>query len=242
MRRNDDLEINAYVDGELSAEEQAEMLNAMRHNPEMAHEACGLSNLKNQVKLAYENPPGISSSRTSQSNTPWYAIAASLVMLVTGLAGGLWIGNSPAYNSERFVMLDAEGRGHAPSTIDSPETRIVFHLTSDPKEVAAGELLDDVEGMLRAYEKDGNPLRVEIVSHSSGLDFVRERLSQHKTRIRELASTYKNLTFVACKNTIDRLKVEQGIEVNIVPDAEVIDSGVSHVVKRQKEGWTYIRV
>jgi len=36
--------------------------------------------------------------------------------------------------------------------------------------------------------------------------------------------------------------VERGIEVKLIPDAEVIDSGVSHVVKRQREGWSYIRV
>jgi len=241
MRRNDDLELNAYVDGELTAEEQAEILTAMQRNPELAKEACELNNLKNQLKLAYENPPGISSSSATPNKTPWYAIAASLVMLAMGLAGGFWMG-TPANHSDRFVMLDADGRGQAPSTIDSPETRIVFHLTSDPEDVAAEELLDDIEDMLSSYKKDGNPLRVEIVSHGKGLSFMRERLSHHKARIHELATTYKNLTFVACKNTIDRLQVEQGVEIKIVPEAEVIDSGVSHVVKRQKEGWSYIRV
>jgi intracellular sulfur oxidation DsrE/DsrF family protein len=81
-----------------------------------------------------------------------------------------------------------------------------------------------------------------VVGHSEGLGLLRERLSQHKDRIRQLAGQYANLTFVACQNTINRLKVERGIEVKLVPDAEVIDSGVSHVVKRQKEGWSYIRV
>ncbi len=57
-----------------------------------------------------------------------------------------------------------------------------------------------------------------------------------------LASNYDNLAFVACQNTINRLRVEKGLEVTLVPEAEVIDSGVSHVVKRQMEGWSYIRV
>ena len=117
----------------------------------------------------------------------------------------------------------------------------MFHVTS-PDRTAAGELLDDVEQMLAAYEADGRPLRVEIVSNGEGLDFLRERLSHYKQRIHRLAQRYRNLTFVACKNTIKRLEVQKGIEVNIVPDAEIIDSGVSHVVKRQKEGWVYIRV
>jgi intracellular sulfur oxidation DsrE/DsrF family protein len=96
--------------------------------------------------------------------------------------------------------------------------------------------------MLAAYQSDGRPLRVEIVGHSEGLGLLRDRLSQHKERIHRLSREYSNLTFVACQNTIDRLRVEQGIEVKLIPDAEVIDSGVSHVVKRQKQGWSYIRV
>ncbi len=96
--------------------------------------------------------------------------------------------------------------------------------------------------MLLAYRSEGQPLRVEVVSHSDGLGLLRERLTQHKARIRQLARRFSNLTFVACQNTIDRLRVEQGIEVRLIPDAEVIDSGVSHVVNRQREGWSYIRV
>jgi intracellular sulfur oxidation DsrE/DsrF family protein len=240
MRKNDELEINAYVDGELSDEDRIEMLTAMRANPELAREACELTNLKSQLQLAYANPPGIDTCSAGQRRSPWTAIAASLVMLSAGLTGGWMLGHAPA-SSERFVVLDSEGRGQAPATAESPETRIVFHLTT-PDQTEAGELLRDVEQMLKAYQRDGQPLRVEIVSHGDGLDLLRTRLSKHQDKIHELSSVFENLTFVACKNTIDRVEVSEGIEINIVPDAEIIDSGVNHVVKRQKEGWAYIRV
>ena len=45
-----------------------------------------------------------------------------------------------------------------------------------------------------------------------------------------------------CKNTIDRLRVERGIEVKLIPDAEVIDSGCQPCRQTTKEGWSYIRV
>ena len=138
-------------------------------------------------------------------------------------------------------MLDAQGRGQAPATADSEETRIVFHLTNSDQQLA-GELLDEVERMLVSYQADRRPLRVEVVSHSDGLTLLRDSLSQHKARIHNMAGRFGNLTFVACRNTIERLRVEHGIEVKLIPDAEVIDSGVSHVVKRQKQGWSYIRV
>lgn len=240
MKGRDDIELNAYVDGELTPQENLELLEALQQDPELAREVCELNNLKSQLQLAYANPPGLAACNVARKRPGWLSLVASLAMLVAGLAGG-WLIGTDSNAQDRLVVLDPEGRGQAPATADSEETRIVFHITS-PDQTAAGELLDDVEQMLAAYEADGRPLRVEIVSNGEGLDFLRERLSHYKQRIHRLAQRYRNLTFVACKNTIKRLEVQKGIEVNIVPDAEIIDSGVSHVVKRQKEGWVYIRV
>lgn len=240
MRNNDELEISAYVDGELTPEERIEFLTAMRAEPELLREACELNNLKSQLQLAYANPPGLAEVGRTGKRSPWAALAAGTAMLAAGLFGGWVLGTAP-HNSDRFVMLDAQGRGQVPATAESPETRIVVHLTN-PDQAVAGELLDDVEHMLRAYQEEGQPLRVEIVSHGEGLDLLRSRLSEHQERISALAQTFGNLTFVACKNTIDRVEVSQGIEVHMLPEAEVTESGVNHVVKRQKEGWTYIRV
>lgn len=244
MRSQDDLELNAFVDGELSPDQQAELLEAMRSDPELARHACELGQLKAQIRLAYTEPPKPQQRGVRKVGTSWQAIAAGFVLLAVGLVSGWALhANAPGLGvqGERFAVLDPEGRGLAPAVASDGETRIVFHLTNADQTVA-GELLDDVEAMLAAYQADGRPLRVEVVSHSQGLDLLRERLSQHKGRIQQLAGQYSNLTFVACQNTMNRLKVEQGIEVRLVPDAEIIDSGVSHVVKRQKEGWAYIRV
>jgi intracellular sulfur oxidation DsrE/DsrF family protein len=243
MKPDDELELNAFIDGELSADQQAEMLEAMRADPELARQACELGQLKAELRLAYANPPAPRRRAAARVKAAWPAIAASLAMLAFGLVSGwlLHAGNpGQAVAGERLVVLDPEGRGRAPAAAGDSDTRIVFHVT-DANQSVAGQLLDDVEGMLRAYEADGLPLRVEVVSNSDGLDLLREGLSQHQQRIHRMAGRYENLTFVACQNTMDRLKVERGIEVRLIPDAEVIDSGVNHVVKRQKEGWSYIR-
>ena len=245
MKPSDEFELNAFVDGELSADQQAEWLEAMRADPELARQACELGQIKAQIRLAYGSPPQVRRRNADKVRESWRAVAASVTLLAVGLVSGwlLHAGNpgEKTANAGRFVVLDADGRGQAPAVAADEETRIVFHLTNADQTVA-GELLDEVEGMLNAYAADGHPLRVEVVSHSEGLDLLRESLSGHKERIHQLAMRFSNLTFVACKNTIDRLKVERGIEVKLIPDAEVIDSGVSHVVKRQREGWSYIRV
>lgn len=244
MNGEQELELNAYVDGELSADQQAELIEAMRDDPDLARRACELSHHKARMRLAYAEPPPPRPRAGSGVKTSWSAMAAGVALMAFGIVSGwlLHAGTSDWHpGAKRFVMLDAEGRGQAPALATEGETRIVFHLTNADQQVAA-ELLDEVELMLRAYQIDNRPLRVEVVSHSDGLQLLRTSLTQHAGRIHEMSERFENLTFVACQNTINRLKVEHGIEVELVPDAEVIDSGVSHVVNRQKEGWSYIRV
>ena len=244
MTPENELDLNAYVDGELTPNQEAEFLEALRDDPELARRTCETTHLKAQLRVAYAHPPQPVRGISGKAGSRWGAIAAGFVLLAAGVAGG-WVlkdrSLSAGAEAQRFVVLDPDGRGQAPAVAEDRETRIVFHLTN-PDQTVAGELLDEVEGMLDAYRADGRRLRVEVVSHSEGLDLLRERLSAHKTRIRDLAERYTNLTFVACQNSIDRLRIESGIEVKLLPDAELIDSGVSHVVKRQKEGWSYIRV
>ncbi len=239
MKRIGDLELNAYADGELTPDQQAEVLSAMQQDPQLARRVCELNHIKSQLRLAYATPPGLGSTRSARAGLRWQALAAGLSLLATGLFGGWLMHDNSTVN--RFVMLDSNGRGNAPAVAENRETRIVFHVT-DTDQFAASELLDDVEQMLNAYREQGKALRVEVVSNSDGLDLLREQLSLHEERISELAGEYDNLTFVACKNTIERIQVSRGIEVKIIPAAEFTESGVNHVVRRQKEGWSYIRV
>lgn len=241
MRNNDDLEINAYLDDELSAGDRVEMLEAMQRDPELARRACELGHLKNQIQLAFANPPGLVRSEKRIKPTTWAGVAAGLVVLGAGVFGGWALGHLPSSQANRFVLLNGDGLGNAPATANSKETRIVFQVTN-ANQTKVGEMLDDVSQMLHAYKQAGKPLRVEIVTNGDGLDLLREHLSHFKTKIHQLASTYPNLTFVACKNTIQRVEVSEGIVVHLLPDTQLTGSGVNHVVQLQKKGWIYIRV
>lgn len=230
--------LQQFVDGELGAEEKAEILNRVQSDKVLAKELCELRALKEQVSLAYQAVPERSRKGTGRFSAYWQGVAAVL-LLAMGAVFGAFVNQERV--PERFVVLDHESRAQAPAVAGTEETRIVFHLTN-PDAHASGELLDDIENMLSAYQRDGKLLRVEIIAHGEGLALLRERLSQHKDRIEHLAQVYPNLAFVACQNTITRLRVERGIEVQLVPEAELTRSGVTRVVKRQREGWTYIRV
>ena len=230
-------ELHALVDGELPPDQQAELLEAVHQDPALAREVCELRQLKAQVQAAY--PLGAAPATPKSAVTRRHGVAAAVVMamLVSGVTG--WQLHQAA-DGNRLVVLDSGGRGQAPANAQSQETRIVVHVT-DGDMNKASDLLDEVEGLLAAYERDGRPLRVEVVSHGKGLALLREGLSTQKERIRKLSQHYQNLTFVACLNTIERLRVEKGIEVKLVPEAEVTRAGIARVVKLRREGWTYIK-
>lgn len=238
-----DNELHALVDGELSAERQAELMAIIATDPALARRVCELRHLKAQVHLAYALPAADNRQVDRQrQRSALPAIAAGLLIAVlSGLSGWLLHPGSQADVNPRLVLLDQDGRGLAPAVAENGETRIVVHVTN-PNMAVAADLLNEVESLLTAYEEQGKPLRLEVISNGPGLALLRESLSTQKHRIHQLAEQHPNLTFVACLNTINRLRVEKGIEVNLVPDAEVTRSGVSRVVKRQKEGWTYIKV
>ena len=213
MRTNDDLELHAFVDGELSPDQQAEMLEPMRSDPELARQACELGQLKAQLRLAYASPP-----------PPRRRGAAKARRLLAGNRRGLCAGWSSGWSAAGCCTPMRPGWVPGPiASWCSTPTAVARRSSArrqrrDPHRVPPDQSRPD-RGRRTARRGRGHagglpvrrtrPLRIEVVGHSEGLDLLRERLSQHKERIHQLAGRYSNLTFVACQNTIDRLKVEQ---------------------------------
>lgn len=241
MTSVNDESLNALVDGELSAEQEAELLERAARDPELSQALCDLRALKHLTRTAYREVPAAPApgTRRPARRLGWSAAAALVLGVV--VAGWLTTGTGLRGGGERFAVLDPDGRGARPAVAADQETRIVFHVLRDEAR-GVGELLDEVEAMLADYRSRGQRLRVEVVAHAEGLALLRQGLSRHRERIAALADAYPNLAFVACRNTIDRLRVEQGVEVVLLPEAETTASGVAHVVRRQQEGWAYIKV
>jgi intracellular sulfur oxidation DsrE/DsrF family protein len=242
MNSDRELQLNAYIDGELAGDEREAVLRATGEDPDLARDLCELRHTKELLRLAYEQPPQASKRpRLAGGRTRFQRLSLVATLLVFTLGGVIgWFAHTPS-GPPRFVLLDPDGGGAAPVHPGFTEMRIVIHLTN-PDQTVVGDLLDEVEALLIAYRVQGRPLRVEIVGHGQGLGLLRKRLSRHKGRIAALAEGFDNLTFVACQNTIDRLRVEQGVEVRLLPQAQVTRSGVTYVLQRKRQGWAYIKV
>lgn len=231
--------LNALLDGELDNQERATLLNEMQTDKKLSAEFCELRMVKDAVQLAHAELPLPDRYKKGKS-TLWTTIAAGVLLFVAGLFFG-GVMQQDVLEEKRFAVLDPVGYGAAPAIAENLEMRIVFHLTQ-PDLIVADELLDEVEAVLIDYEQQELPLRIEVVANNDGLNFLREGLTVHSDRVTSLSRQYPNLTFVACENTIRRLRVENGIEVVLIPQAEITESGISHVAKRQQEGWSYIRL
>ncbi|MEJ2619870.1 MAG: hypothetical protein P8163_06300 [Candidatus Thiodiazotropha sp.] len=235
--------LNALVDNEFTPEEQAEKLAQVRRDKVASVELNHLRELKESVRLAYADPPQPNHEpyKMKLLHRP-YAIAVSLILFSVGF---LLLHNlsfpMPWSDSERLILLDPIGQGDRPATASDNSMRVVFHV-QNIDHISPGELLDDVESLIEDFQARGETIRVEVVAHGDGLGLLRSKLSTEQQRISQMVKAYPTLTFVACLNTIQRLKVEKGIEVLLLPEATTTESGVAHVVRRQKEGWIYIQV
>jgi len=248
--------LNALVDNEFPAAERSELLAHLQTDKVSKERACEISYLKDRVKTAYSDiPQPTSNLKTDNAKQRFSRMVASVFFALIVIGLGV-VGFNNSFNLEnhnttthrtspnamqRLVMLDPDGRGQNLSQNNSEELRIVFHVSNTTR-LNADELLDDIEGLLQQSIQNNQQIRVEVVAHATGLDLLRERLSTAKPRISAMSKQYPELTFVACLNTVDRLKREKGIDVRLISEATSTRSGVAHVVMRQQQGWLYIQV
>lgn len=76
---------------------------------------------------------------------------------------------------------------------------------------------------------------IEVVAYGPGLAMLRD---DSKVADRLAQALDKNVTLLACENTMRNQKVARS---DIYAGVKYVDAGVVHLIKRQREGWAYIR-
>ena len=117
---------------------------------------------------------------------------------------------------------------------------VVFHLDEND----AGKMnlvLNNAKAVTNYYKKAGENVKIEIVTYGPGLNMLREHKSPIKDRVISFAGSFDNVTFAACGNTIKKVTKKEGAAPHIFEFAKVVPSGVVQLMKRQDQGWHYIR-
>jgi len=225
--------LNAFVDEQLSLEERQQVYACLAKDDALNRQVCELRKLHGLVRLAYEQPPvppqGLTSFATRRGLG--LGLAAGLALIIGGVAGW-FLHQSPPPQSTAVAQATPDARDPA---------KVLFHV-SDGRPEHLRNALDEVESLMQYYRKSHQRARVEVVANGDGLNLLLSGISPYAERVRRMQKEYPGLKFVACQNTIDRIRHEGGLNVKLLPGVEVTDSGVAQIMRRQHEGWAYIQV
>ncbi|MHA3771483.1 DsrE family protein [Verrucomicrobiota bacterium sgz303538] len=119
-----------------------------------------------------------------------------------------------------------------PAAVQNKQHRVVFEISSDDKEQWTA-LLNNVENLQKAFGH--GKVQTEVVAHGKALGLLIKD-SPVAERLEKIAAT--GVVFAACENTMKRKNVASE---QLLPSAITTDSGVAEVVRKQAEGWAYIK-
>ena len=58
---------------------------------------------------------------------------------------------------------------------------------------------------------------------------------------KSMANSTTNVSFAACKNTMDAMEREEGHSIPILPNAKIVPAGVARLIELSEQGWTILR-
>ena len=120
------------------------------------------------------------------------------------------------------------------------EHRLILQVnTNDP--AAMNLALNNATNVTQYYRKIGEKVKIEVVTFGPGLHMLRDDTSPVKARIEEMALSTPEVSFKACGNTQQNMQKAENKKVPIVPQAQVVKSGVVRVMQLQEQGWTYVK-
>lgn len=109
--------------------------------------------------------------------------------------------------------------------------KVIFHVDEIGK---ANLTLKNTRNLI-ADLGEGN-VQIEILANSEGIHMLAKPAAQYEALINELAS--KGVIFAACANTMKEFGITKEALLDL---ATVVPSGVGELVKRQAEGYAYIK-
>jgi len=225
--------LNAYIDGELGDDDARLLLEQLQHDDELSERLAHLREVSDMLKMSYA---GIEPPEQCEPCQRW-RMPSSLVasiLLVVGVAIG-WSLNNNTIQPSTFEQF--AGKQSADGT-----WRIVMHANL-ADEFMQNAMLEETENFLKTFSANNQKVEVEIVAYGAGLSLLMTDRTAHAERIASLQGNFKNLRFTACKRSMTRMaEIQDDDDIELLPNTHVAPSGISQILKRQKEGWHYIRL
>ena len=101
--------------------------------------------------------------------------------------------------------------------------------------------LNNATNVAQYYKDRGEKVAIEVVTFGPGLHMLRNDTSPVKARIETLALSTPEISYKACGNTQQNMQKAENKDIPIIPQAQVVSSGVVRVMELQEQGWTYVK-
>ena len=234
--------LNAYLDGELAADERSQLLDDARRDPELSTRLCKLQKVKDMVQLAYHSAENTAPGQTGKNRLRHFSLRALAASLILGV--GLIIGNYTALNKTHtptLMELAQTTKFNSQPAPTEQEWKLMVHLNSgDPARLRT--VLDETDYLLKTSAHSNRKVQIEVLVNGEGIRLLEDKETPYTKKILAMESSYKNIRFLACQIALNRHKDEDGFDIDLLPGVEVVSSAVTRAKTRQREGWTYLRI
>ena len=228
--KHSDEKLNAYIDGELSIEDELELLEDLNEDKDLCKRLSDFKQLKLLVHSTYKDDVAEQSSRTSLSKAK-YSLVAS-VLLTLGIVGGWY--------SHGVIVDDGETSLQVSNKKDDT-WNIVLHVNTNDEYIQR-TILDETESLLESFKETNKKVKVEIVAYGKGVLLFDNEKTKFKNRLKSLQRDFDNLSYAVCGRTVKRIEDKQRRKIKLISKMTVARSGIFQIIKRQKQGWNYIRI
>ena len=117
--------------------------------------------------------------------------------------------------------------------------KVIFHL-DEPSKGRADQVLMNITNLIDDLGDDN--VEVELLANGGGVRSLAKESEGQAEQVRQAslveALAKRGVRFVACAHSLEHLKMQRTDLLDLV---EVVPAGVSELVRKQREGWAYIR-
>jgi hypothetical protein len=111
--------------------------------------------------------------------------------------------------------------------------RVIFHLDEGVKG-RTKTVLNNVKNLI--VDLGGREVEIEVLANGEGVAGFVKALGSHQEDVTRLSGL--GVRFLVCGNSLKALGIDEDA---LMDEVEVVPAGVTVLVKRQQEGWAYIR-
>lgn len=118
------------------------------------------------------------------------------------------------------------------TTAAAQSTKVVLHLQSSDSLVHKS-IVNQVSNLKKALPD----ATIELVCHGPGLEFLLKDKSRYVNRLEKMK--LKDVSFVGCEFTMSQRNYKKE---DLVPFAQTVPLGIAEIVKKQADGWLYVKM